>query len=87
MKGYILIDIPDNCQECPIGDNRSCVLETYIYCPIAKRGAIDVETETVPEWCPIKPLPERKHPCVNVIETVSNNGWNACLDAITREEE
>lgn len=32
--------------------------------------------------CPIKPLPEWKHPSVNPIETIFNNGWNSCLDEI-----
>lgn len=87
-KAILILDKPKNCLECPLGENRSIVLETYIVCKAAGKGAIDAEAETIPEWCPLKPLPERK--VVTADDTTAavaiKYGWNNCLDAIEQEE-
>lgn len=88
-KAILILDQPKNCLECPIGDNDSCIMETYVYCRVAGRGSIDAEAETKPEWCPLKPLPERKTVTANdaTASVAIKYGWNNCLDAILKEEE
>ena len=78
MKGYILLDIPESC-------GPAC--EIYESC----------RQRFSP--CPIKPLPEKKleidgrcveeasGKVIGVIRDKEAVGWNACIDAITREGE
>lgn len=57
-KAVLVMDMPSSCLECPIGQNESIPLETCIRCPLGK-CAVDAETETRPDWCPLKPMPEK----------------------------
>lgn len=92
-KSVLVIDTPEHgCISCLIGQNHSNSLETCIYCPIAGKCVLDKKAETIPEWCPLKPLPEKmkvtglyngeyfkaggKPPSYKI-------GWNKCIDEIT----
>lgn len=91
-KSVLVIDTPESCINCKIGQNMSNYMETCIRCPIAGKCALDEEAESIPDWCPLKPLPEKmkltgkynqeyfekggKIPSYKV-------GWNACIDEIT----
>lgn len=85
-KGIIVIDMPENCMEC-----RFRVNKVDIKCG-ANYGRYTDGKEQVPEWCPIKPLPERKvemnYPdfyrlsTKQVIEKSALSGYNKCLDDI-----
>lgn len=60
-KSVLVMDTPEHgCISCLIGRNHSNSLETCIYCPIAGKSALDEEAEIIPDWCPLKPLPEKK---------------------------
>lgn len=95
-KSVLVMDSPEKgCISCLIGRNQSNCLETCICCPIAGKVALNEEAETIPDWCPLKPLPERmkvtgiyngdyfrsggKPPSYKI-------GWNDCLDEITGEK-
>lgn len=79
MKAILVIDMPNNCEECNIiyfqghGERSTCDSGDW-----SKR----------PSWCPLKDLPSKMIP-----EMVMGNkfaegcvqGWNDCLDAITGE--
>lgn len=88
-KSVLVIDTPEHgCVSCLIGQNHSNSLETCIYCPIAERCVLDKEAETIPDWCPLKLLPERKEYIVPIDNVESQKdiiavGWNACIDKIT----
>ena len=59
-KSVLVMDTPEKgCISCPIGQNDSNCRITRIYCPIAEETAFNEEAETVPDWCPLKPLPEK----------------------------
>lgn len=84
-KSVLVIDTPERCIDCEIGQNYSNILETCVSCPVAGKSALDNEAETIPEWCPLKPLPEK-----NTIENDMTDyqcgmvdGRNQCIDAIT----
>lgn len=84
-KSVLVMVTPEHgCVSCLIGQNHSNSLETCIYCPIAERCVLDKEAETIPDWCPLKPLPEK---ITRVAVTDHWNsikaGWNNCIDAIT----
>ena len=87
-KSVLVIDTPERgCISCPIGQNDSNCRIMRIYCPIAEETAFNEEAETIPDWCPLKPLPEKM---TGVAQTDHWNsiktGWNGCIDEITGGE-
>ena len=87
-KSVLVIDAPERgCISCPMGQNDSNCRITRIYCPIVEETAFNEEAETIPDWCPLKPLPEKM---TGVARTDHWNsikaGWNDCIDEITGGE-
>lgn len=93
-KSVLVIDTPERCIDCEIGQDYSNIIEICVSCPIAGKSALDGEAESIPDWCPLKPLPEKmkvtrlyngeyfkaggKPPSYKI-------GWNKCIDAIAGE--
>ena len=58
-KGFIVIDMPNNCWEC-----ECCITKNYAhsfggeeYCGVTRQKVVDYfNSKTKPDWCPIKPL-------------------------------
>ena len=81
---YILTD-PEKCYYCKF---KAVDNSFYPICWITKR-ATDMDDK--PDWCPLKPLPEKLdgndwHRMFNgefKIREAKGYGWNACLDEIT----
>ena len=92
MKAILVLEMPKNCLECPLGKNMSIPLETCIQCPLGK-CAIDEETKIRPDWCPLKPMPSKigmeealKMPRNGCIADVISS-YNACIDEILGDKE
>lgn len=89
-KSVLVIDTPEHgCISCLIGRNHSNSLETCIYCPIAGKSALDEEAEIIPDWCPLKPMPEKKEYIVPIDNVESQKdiiavGWNTCINMIVK---
>lgn len=97
-KSVLVIDTPENCYDCPFGTAYCGELEYVGYCELADCLDYDVilmteehydcESKSRPEWCPLKPLPEKS--------TIENDmmdyqcgmvdGRNQCIDEITGGE-
>lgn len=83
-KSVLVIDAPESCSKCKIGHDMSiCII-----CPIANKVALNEKAEAVPDWCPLKPLPEK-----GAIENDMTDyqcgmvdGRNQCIDEITGGE-
>jgi hypothetical protein len=59
-KSVLVMDTPEHgCISCLIGRNYSAGMNVCIYCPIAEMSAWNDEAEARPDWCPLKPLPEK----------------------------
>ena len=83
-KSVLVIDTPERCIDCEIGQNYSNMLETYISCPIAGKCVLDKDAEMIPDWCPLMDLPEKDngdYPA-NTFDAGFVEGWNQCIDEI-----
>lgn len=80
-KSILVIDTPEHCRECPLREEYN---QTYRdYCRITKNI---IWTLDKPEWCPLKPLPEKEtRDCLKEWSNGYKSGWNKCLDAILGE--
>lgn len=89
-KKILVINTPENCLECPLGDNMSCAMEVCVVCKLTRKTVIDKECETTPEWCPLMNLPEKDDTDTSDFDDFNAGyveGWNTCLDEIAGELE
>lgn len=96
-RSALVLCTPKNCYLCPFscadGNDTDCGYCELNGCltdaeVLIEEEYFDLESETKPDWCPLKPLPEKKEyiNSVSNIEATKNiaaAGWNACLDEIT----
>lgn len=86
-KSVLVIDTPGSCMGCNFfifdGDTNmdSCMARETA-------RSVDLEKYDKPEWCPLKPLTEKKEYIVPIKNVESQKdiiavGWNACIDKIT----
>lgn len=82
-KAIYTMNMPKSCTEC-----RMCVggISCYVNRTIALSSS-DRE-KCRPEWCPLKPLPEKKtvRPEDSTGAVAVKYGWNNCIDEILREK-
>ena len=80
-KSVLVLDTPKNCNSCVL-----CCGRLYPFCKMNVFRDIE-DSDTVPDWCPLKPLPEK---ITRVAVTDHWNsikaGWNTCIDEITGGE-
>nr|DAN01926.1 MAG TPA: hypothetical protein [Caudoviricetes sp.] len=101
-KSVLVIDAPENCYNCPFGTeyygssnyDGSCELAECLgnIMILITEEQYDYESKTKPDWCPLKPLPDKmKLTGVYGREYFQSNGkmpsykigWNDCIDEIT----
>ena len=80
-KSILVIDTPDSCRECTL-----CAEEHMTYRDYCRITDDVIWTLDKPEWCPLKPLPE-KYNMDNVVcdrdyDGDYEYGYNACIDEI-----
>lgn len=84
-KSILVIDTPNNCGECKICASwQECAFSTREYwCAASDSGYVNPDMK--PNWCPLKPIPE-KYKIGNVVENYYDNdyayGYNACINKI-----
>lgn len=99
MKGIVILDkIPATCQYTRRDADSGCPFGGMV-CQIRDTDVMEhVVHGTKPDWCPIKPLPEKlpEHEPVmykdnddNLVNRMrrlpEHCGWNACLDVILED--
>lgn len=84
-KSVLVLDTPENCISCSISRDCSNILETCTFCPITGKCVLDKEAETIPGWCPLKPLPKKKEKrdWRSKLSLEWVRGWNTCINKIT----
>ena len=76
QKSVFTIETPERCDDCPcIGISAGCHVG---YCKLAGKINSDYHVKIIPNWCPLKPLPEKMD--VGNIDNIHNFnravGWN-----------
>lgn len=83
-RGVIVVDMPEYCDYCPVG--RIFGFESGVECLIATDGQSRVTRYGIhvkkPEWCPIRPMPERVYHENYCDGGRYDKGWNECIEAI-----
>lgn len=74
-KSVLVTDTPENCGKCKFISEFWCR---------AMNGRRVPNNDVIPDWCPLKPLPEKnKAPKVaSGYELGYEDGWNKCLTEI-----
>lgn len=81
-KCILLMDTPESCW--------GCDLENGHHCAWGMRYIENEEFETVPDWCPLKYVPEKKNVrnfCLGEKDFEQKGyqrGYNACIDEVLK---
>ena len=75
-KSVLVMDTPENCGKCKFISGFWCR---------AMNGRRVPNNDVIPDWCPLKPLPEKdtKNHFPDEFEDGYAAGWNGCIDEIT----
>lgn len=81
-KSVLVIETPENCGKCKFISEFWCR---------AMDGRRVPNNDVIPNWCPLKPLPEKKEYIIPIDNVEANKdiiavGWNACINEITGGE-
>ena len=93
-KSALVTDTPKNCYDCPFGTEYCGDSEYVGGCELAEcldsdmrlitEEHYDYESESRPDWCPLKPLPEKSTPENDMTDYQRGmvDGRNQCIDEI-----
>lgn len=94
-KSVFVIDTPETCCDCRFCYELNEGIEAFCYVTnsgtnktlIKEIDCKDGYCNGKPDWCPLRPLPEKIE--VGDVDNIHNFnravGWNACLDEVTGE--
>ena len=83
-KSILVIDTPENCDYCPVG--RIFGMEGQVECMAGKDIVVNNNGMVIPDWCPLRDLPERANHPYYFDNGRYDKGWNDCIDEILKEE-
>lgn len=86
-KGIIVVDIPENCENCLFSMAHAAPLQDCLYCTVLTMGVIRKSQIKRPNWCPIKPMPERAYHENYCDNGRYDKGWNDCLNEVLGMEK
>ena len=91
MKAILVIDMPEDCGQCPFMKSVDVVPTNYFYCTADSHNlkSLSERFEGREEWCPLKPMPEYEvnNDPENEYHKRWVNGYNAFLRYLKGEEE
>ena len=81
MKAILVMDMPSGCINCKLYDYPSS------RCFVNGKFQNDISEDYKPDWCPLKPAPEKRNTIDDFWEMCANIVRNACIDEILGEKE
>lgn len=84
-KACCVVEMPQRCANCVF---RCSIEFGKPFCYVTTNDVNPEEYyEIKPEWCPLKPMPEKREPNpLSDSNYFDAMGWNACIDAICGKE-
>lgn len=89
-KAILVIDRPERCGECQLNEERELINKKVYVCNAYGLLVYPDELLEIPDWCPLKPMPEKWPPQINGLTSDQQTenwyfaqGWNTCLAKIT----
>lgn len=94
-KSVLVIDTPEKCLNCPLGNSEESDGEE-VYCNVLQcityqkglyedEGEEELYNSKKPDWCPLKEMPEKRHHDLPDCRLkVYDSGWNDCIDEILK---
>lgn len=83
VKAILVMDMPSGCINCKLYDYPPS------RCFVNGKFQNNISEDYKPDWCPLKPAPEKKDE--NKIYTMTQlyraQGYNACIDEILGDKE
>lgn len=87
-KGIIVLDeIPEKCNQCNFWFAKATVPVEYRCMGLQREITENELTKKKPDWCPIKPTPERADHEDYCDNGRYDKGWNNCLNEVLGMEE
>ena len=91
MKAVLVMDIPESCVDCQFCYEYHEGIEAC--CTVTREPSNDDMYRIIkedycqdkPDWCPLKPMSEKTILAPDMLNSFEE-GWNACIDAITGGE-
>ena len=85
-KSILVIDTPENCNECQFSAERLCGNGR---CTLNKDCSNVIPKNCKPNWCPLLDSPEKKEQTAFPKGYYDgwNNGFNACIDEILKGDD
>lgn len=79
-KALLVMNMPGSCMGCNF---FFCDGDTNMDSCMARETArsVDLEKYDKPDWCPLKPIPEKKPVVLDALDSFGN-GWNDCINKI-----
>ena len=84
-KGIIVVDMPEKCCNCAMGFHNEC--SDRFECFLEPTKELNDPDHVKPNWCPIKPIPEKAHHTNHCDNGRYDKGWNECIDEILKEAQ
>ena len=81
MKAILVMDMPSGCINCKLYDYPPS------RCFVNGKFQNDISEDYKPDWCPLKPAPEKRNTIDDFWEMCANIVRNACIDEILGEKE
>lgn len=93
-KGIIVVDMPENCRNVKAKNGEGGCQYGGIICMLTGKDVMKHNWNgEKPDWCPIKPMPEKKSPMEQTVSPIIteqyepyDRGWNECIDEIFKEK-
>ena len=87
-KAVLVMDMPDTCEKCKFCDYGDYTCRAFGILGKSYTYDIPEDGHPVPDWCPLKPIPEKidYHANMSLSQMGEMRGWNACIDTICGKE-